>query len=466
LVEAAITDLAAQEIAARIDRLPPSRHLLRLVLRIAVGNWFEAYELFMPGFISIGLIGDGVYTVTTKGLLDFHSFPSFLAAFFAGMFLSTLVFGWLSDHFGRRAIFVWSMCIYSVFNLLIALSSAPGMIDLWRFLAGLAVGVQLINNDSFISEVTPRPQRGHYMALAWTMVLSAVPFTAFLSMLLVPHHPLGFSGWRWVVAVGSLGGMAVWFVQHGLPESPRWLAAHGRNREAAVVVAAIEQKVIAERCLDLPEIEPTDAPPLQKKGRWQEIFSARYLPRTLIISLFQFCQTIGVFGFTAWVPILLAKQGITVVHSLQYTFMVVLLTPLGGLIGTWLSERFERKLQISAACLGIAVFGFAFALVGIIPLVIFSGAMIVLGSNWLISVFHAYSAELFPTRIRAQALGFTFCWSRLSAMFVGYWVAEILALYGVTGVFVMIGGAMAIIIVAVGVFGPRTNGLSLEALAP
>jgi putative MFS transporter len=51
-------------------------------------------------------------------------------------------------------------------------------------------------------------------------------------------------------------------------------------------------------------------------------------------------------------------------------------------------------------------------------------------------------------------------------MFVGYWVAEILALYGVTGVFVMIGGAMAIIIVAVGVFGPRTNGLSLEALAP
>ena len=99
MVEAAITDLAAQEIAARIDRLPPSRHLLRLVLRIAVGNWFEAYELFMPGFISIGLIGDGVYTVTTKGLLDFHSFPSFLASFFAGMFLSTLVFGWLSDHF-------------------------------------------------------------------------------------------------------------------------------------------------------------------------------------------------------------------------------------------------------------------------------------------------------------------------------------------------------------------------------
>jgi MFS transporter, putative metabolite:H+ symporter len=186
----------------------------------------------------------------------------------------------------------------------------------------------------------------------------------------------------------------------------------------------------------------------------------------LLISLFQFCQTIGVFGFTAWVPILLAKRGITVVHSLQYTFMVVLLTPAGALIGTWLADRFERKWQLVAACIGIGVFGFTFALAGIVPLVILSGAMIVLGNNWLISVFHAYSAELFPTRIRARALGFTFCWSRLSAMFVGYWVAEILALYGVGGVFVMIGGAMAVIVIALGAFGPRTNRQSLEALSP
>jgi len=170
--------------------------------------------------------------------------------------------------------------------------------------------------------VTPRPQRGHYMALAWTMVYPRYRSPHFFQCCWFHTIHLDFPGGDGLL-LSARSRYGVWFVQHGLPESPRWLDAHGRNREAAEVVAAIEQKIIAERCLDLPEIEPTDAPPLQKKGRWQEIFSARYLAAPLlIISLFQFCQTIGVFGFTAWVPILLAKQGITVVHSLQYTFMV------------------------------------------------------------------------------------------------------------------------------------------------
>lgn len=459
-------DLAGQEIAGRIDRLPSCRAIRRLVLRIAVGNWFEAYELFMPGFISIGLINDGIYTVSTKGFLDLHSFASFLATFFGGMFLSTLLFGWLSDRLGRRSIFVWSMYVYSLFNLLIALSSAPEMIGLWRFLAGLAVGVQLINNDSFQSEITPRPVRGRYMAMAWIMVLSAVPLTAFLSMLLVPHHVFGISGWRWVVFIGSLGGLLVWLVQRGLPESPRWLAARGRHGEARAIVDIIERDVRSELGHDLPPVVPVTQSLFPTRGRWREMFSGRYLPRTLIISLFQFCQTIAVFGFTAWVPILLTKRGFTIVHSLQYTFMVVLLTPVGAMIGTWLAERVERKWQLVAACLGIAIFGFLFALADSVPLVVFGGAMVVLGNNWLISVFHAYSAELFPTRIRSQALGFTFCWSRLGAMFVGFWVAQILAQYGVPGVFTLIGGAMAIIIVGIGAFGPRTNGLSLETLSP
>src|SRR5580704_3907801 len=175
---------ASPAILARIERLPASRALLKLIVLIAIGGWFEFYELFMPGAISLGLVHDHIFTVKATGLFDFHSFPSFLASFFAGMFVSTVVLSRLSDLFGRRVTFVWSMVMYSAFNLLIVFASSPGWIDIFRFFAGLGVGIQLINNDSFMAEITPRNLRGRYMALAVAIILTAVPASAFLGMLL------------------------------------------------------------------------------------------------------------------------------------------------------------------------------------------------------------------------------------------------------------------------------------------
>jgi putative MFS transporter len=452
-------------IVARIERLPPCRSLLKLVVLIAIGGWFEFYELFMPGAISLGLVRDKIFAIKATGLLDLQSFPSFLAAFFLGMFISTIGFSRLSDLFGRRKIYIWSMAFYSFFNLLIAVSSAPEWIDLFRLFAGLGVGIQLINNDSFLAEITPRHLRGRYMAFAVALILAAVPVSAFLGMLLVPYAPLGVSGWRWVVIVGALGGVLVWFVQRRLPESPRWLEAHGRYAEADRALRRIETRVEAEvGPLPPPPRGIAEAPAGQ--GKWWEMFTGRYLTRTVALSIFQFCQTIAVFGFTSWVPIILVERGYSVVHSLQYTFAILLLTPMGGLLGAYFAERFERKWQLVTTAIGIAVFGFVFALSSNIMVIIASGMLVTLSNNWLISVFHPYAAELFPTRIRALAIGFSFSWSRVSAIFVGYWVSAILASGGQIGVFIMIGVAMLLIVLSIGIFGPRTNGRALEEVSP
>ncbi len=437
---------------------------MRIVALIAIGGWFEFFELFMPGAISLGLVHDGIFTIQAKGLLDLHSFPSFLASFFAGMFLSTLLFSRVSDLLGRRLIFVWSMVVYSLFNLLIAVSSAPGWIDFFRFVAGLGVGVQLINNDSFLAEITPRYLRGRYMAVAVALILTATPIAAALGALLVPHRPLGVAGWRWVVVVGALGGVIVWFVQRGLPESPRWLEAHGRFAEADAELRRIEALVERETGALPPPSEMTEPKP--EFGRWAEMFSPFYRPRTLALSVFQFCQTIAIFGFTSWVPILLVERGYSSVHSLAWTFVILVLTPLGGLLGGYFAERFERKWQLVGTAIGICVFGFGFALAPNVGLIVASGVLLTLCNNWLISVFHPYAAELFPTRIRAQALGFSFSWSRVSAIFVGYWVSAILAGYGTAGVFAMISAAMLLIVLSIGIFGPRTNARRLEEISP
>ncbi len=458
--------LSGHTILARIDRLPRSRALAGLVARIAAGGWFEFYELFMPGFISLGLIKSGIFTESNKGLLDLHSFASFLASFFLGMFVSTAVFGFVSDRLGRRAIFIWSMLLYSVAQLAIALLSDAAMIDLARLIAGLAVGMQLINNDSYMVELTPRAARGRYMTLAYVFILTSVPVAALLAALLVPHMPFGVAGWRYVVFAGAASGILVWVIQRGLPESPRWLEAHGRAAEAARTLTEIEARVAAEIGRPLPPPEPGTPEPTHAEGRWTEMFGRFYWPRTLVISLFQFCQPLAVFGFTAFVPILLARQGFTIVRSLDYTLIIVLLTPVGALLGFFLAERVERKWQLVLAPLLIGASGILFALSRSVPLILLTGGLIAIGNNWMTAIFHPYAAELFPTRIRARAVGLTFSWSRVSSVFVGYWVADLLAAYGAPGVFAMIGAAMLGIIVAIGGFGPRTNGRALEVLSP
>ncbi len=356
----------------------------------------------MPGFISLGLVRSGIFTISNKGLLDTHSFASFLASFFVGMFLSTAVFGFVSDKFGRRAVFIYSMIVYSVAQLAVAVLSDPLLIDIARLVAGFAVGMQLVNNDCYITELTPRSRRGHYMTVSYIFVLSSIPVAAFLAALLVPQDPFGIAGWRIVVALGSLSGLLVWFIQRGLPESPRWLEVHGRVAEANAIVTHIEQRIEAELGVTLspPDLERAlDA--LVEKGRWQEIFSAFYLPRTLLISVFQFSQTIAVFGFTAFVPVLLIKHGFSIVHSLNYTLAIVMLAPVGAACGAYFSERIERKWQLVFASLLIGIAGSVFATGESVLVIVCAGGLIALGNNWLISIFHPYAAELFPTRIRA-----------------------------------------------------------------
>jgi putative MFS transporter len=451
-------------IVARLDRLPPSRYFMQLVALIAVGGWFEFYEFAMPGGISPGLTRH-IFTAGKAGLFTSNSFASFLASFFFGMFIGAFVLSWISDRVGRRATFTWSMLIYSTAIFLTAFMQSAVIIDLLRFIAGFGISVQLINNDSFISEITPRHLRGRYMAFAIVIVLTAEPAAVFLSYLFVPHTLFGLSGWRWVVIVGALGGVLVWYVRRNLPESPRWLQTHGRHAEAEQTIAMFEHRVRNELGRELPPLDPHHVEPSVVPGRWAEMFSRAYLSRTVMLSLFQFCQTIAVFGFLNWVPIILVKEGFTIVHSLGFTTLILLLTPVGGSLGLFFAERIERKWQLVGTAIGIGVFGLLFSQARSETTILLCGAMLTLCANWLVAIFHPYAAELFPTRIRAQAVGFTFSWSRISSMFVGYAVTLLLSWYGADAVFTMIALAMVAIVLSVTLLGPRTNSISLEALS-
>src|SRR5215469_12283101 len=151
---------AGVTVAARLDRLPPSRHTRRLITLLSLGGWFEFYDLFFTAYVAIGLFKAGIFTPTTQGLFDLKGFASFVAALFLGLFIGTLAFSWLSDRFGRRSIFTFALLWYSIGALVMAFQHTPETINLWRLIASIALGVELVNVDTYLSELVPKEQRG------------------------------------------------------------------------------------------------------------------------------------------------------------------------------------------------------------------------------------------------------------------------------------------------------------------
>ncbi len=455
----------AVTVAARLDRLPPSRYTRKLVALLSLGGWFEFYDLFFTAYVAIGLFKEGLFKPTTEGLFDLHGFASFVGALFAGMFIGTLVFSWVSDRFGRRSILAFSLLWYSIGVLIMSFQHSPEAIDLWRFIASIGLGVELVNIDAYLSELVPKEQRGPAFAYNQCIMYTSVPVVAFLAWQLVPQTILGLDGWRVVVIIGSIGAVLIWWIRRNLPESPRWLAQHGRIAEAEAIVADMERRIRAETGRELAPPQTVAGEADSKPGAWMEMWSPTYRGRTIMLVIFNLFQTIGFYGFSSWVPALLISQGIGVTKSLAYTFIIAVAAPLGPLIGVYFADRFERKWQIAWAAIGIAVFGLVFAQQTAAIGVIVCGVLITLCANWLSFSFHAYQAELYPTRIRAQAVGFVYSWSRFSAIFSGFIIAFFLGRYGTTGVFGFIAGAMVIVFIVIGGFGPRVTKRRLEAIA-
>jgi len=236
---------------------------------------------------------------TTQGFFDVHGFASLIAATFAGMFIGTMLLSPLSDFFGRRTIFTFALVWYSLATLIMALQSTDVGLVLWRFIAGVGIGVEFVTIDTYLSELVPKDRRGAAFAFVATISLTAYPIAAFLAWALVSAAPFGVDGWRWVAIIGSVGAIIAWWLRLGLPESPRWLAQRGRHAQADEVTRMIEQRIEAEtgRPLPLPllvtgEIEETT-------GSIREIFREPYLKRTIMLIIFQLVRRSATTAFPA-----------------------------------------------------------------------------------------------------------------------------------------------------------------------
>jgi putative MFS transporter len=444
-------------IAERIERLPLGRFHRRFIALVSLGNFFDLYDIFIVAYIGAAL--------QQSGFLTLRQFTFFVAAGFLGMFVGTVVFGMGSDRMGRRSAFILLLLIYSVFTFVGAFAPTAAWLIALRFFAGVGIGAEIVVIDTYVTEVVPGRARGRYVAITQVAGFCAVPVAAVLSRVLVPTHFL-MSGWRWVMVIGASGALLSWWFRRRLPESPRWLESRRRVAEADAIMTGLEKESFSKegKRIYTEDTESAEGAEKKESGSFWELWRAPYLSRTVMLVIFQALQTIGFYGFANWAPTFLLKRGVSLLHSLEYTLLIALVSPLGPLLAALTSDKMERKWTIVVLALLVAGLGLGFGN-SIAPVAVVGfGALLTLANYWFSAAFHAYQAELFPTRLRATGVGFTYSWSRLSAAFTSILIGAVLV-HGVPAVFAVLAVAMILVACVVGVMGPRTNGLVLEEIA-
>jgi putative MFS transporter len=311
-------DARASQVLARLDRLPATRHIWMLVLLLSLGGCFEFYDLFMTAYISPGLIAAHVFSADRTGLFGLSDQACFAASNFAGLFVGTIAFSQITDKLGRKPVFTYALIWYTASTVIMGFQSTAISIDLWRFIAGMGIGVELITIDTYLAELVPKAVRGRAFAINQFIQFSAVPMVALCCWLLLGKTYAGVAGWRIVIMLGSIGAVLVFFIQKRIPESPRWLILQGRIDQAEAITLDLERRIEADLGHPLP---PAGEHITEEETRstFSELFRPPYRRRTIMLTVFNFFQTIGFYGFGNWVPSLLASQGSSVLHSLQYS---------------------------------------------------------------------------------------------------------------------------------------------------
>jgi putative MFS transporter len=454
--------LTPGQIGRRLDDLPVGPVHRRAVVAIGLGLFFEVYEIFLSSTIAATLKTHYGFGGTALQLL--------FASSFLGMFVGAIAFGRIADRIGRRRAFLITLVWFSVWSLIGAFAPNPWLLVAARFMAGIGVGAEYPIADSYLADVLPKAHRGRLAAWAYTCSFLAVPALGFLSLWLAGRSLWGVEGWRVLLVIGAIGALFVIALRRGLPESPRWLAGVGRMREAQAALRAF-----AGGAEPTPEYaagrDGTDgaAPasaPVRTVSAGQRLRLSPYRQRLVMLGVFHLFQPFGYYGFGTLAVLVLVSRGYDVTSSLLFTAVSFIGYPLGSLISIPLLKRFERKYLIMVTVVVMAVCGVLFATATVHALIVVYGLLITASSNVFSNIYHVYQAEIFPSDVRATAVGWTYSVSRLSSAALPFILVPVLDKYGATAMFAAVLVALAATIAVIAPIGPRTAGKSLDEINP
>jgi MFS transporter, putative metabolite:H+ symporter len=442
--------------AERLDRLAVSTFHRRTALLLAYVFFFELGDLNSFAYAAPAL--------RQQWNLSIQTIATITSASFVGMFVGAMSAGTLSDHIGRKRALILTTLWYSAMSLLNACAWSVPTLFAARLLTGVGLSGMTVVAMTYIGEMFPSRVRGAFQARILMFGLIGIPATAYVARFAVPQ-----AGWGWRV-IFIWGALAIFFplFARRLEESPRWLQRRGRHDEAEAVLKRIESEssVVEGGAAEARSAEAgrtrqigsqADGGSIGIKGLIRSGAGGRAL---LLISVW-FCQTLGFYGFNAWVPTLLAEQGFSIIRTLEQSSAISIGAVPGAWVASKIADRWERKYLISLVAVLVGAFGMIYGLSFNTWIIVIFGFLVAMTQQVFAPMLYAYTAECFPTNARNTGAGLSYGIGRLGNAVGPLIVAFLFTSYGYRSVFAYIAVCWVLVALLVMAFGPRMNARTL-----
>nr|WP_274636284.1 MFS transporter [Microbacterium bovistercoris] len=400
-------------IPARLDRLPWSRWHWLVVVGLGTVWILDGLEVTIVGAIASRL------TEKSSGLgLTSAQVGQAAAIYVAGACVGALVFGYLTDRFGRKRLFIITLGLYLLATVATAFSFTPLFFFVCRFFTGAGIGGEYAAINSAIDELIPARRRGvvdlaingsYWLGTAFGAVLTVF----LLNTAIFPAE----IGWRIAFGLGAVLGLTILLVRRNVPESPRWMFIHGRDEDAERQVAEIEATVQDDTGRELDEVPEDQAIEIHQRrstgfGEIAKTAITRY-PKRFVLGLSLFIGQAFLYNavFFTYALVLTKLLGVPSDIAPWTLVPIAIGNFLGPLLLGRLFDSVGRKVMISASYIGSGI------------LLVVTGILFdarVLDAVWLtvcwVIVFFFASAgasaayltvsEIFPMETRAMAIAF------------------------------------------------------------
>ncbi|MEV3980657.1 MFS transporter [Nonomuraea sp. NPDC049758] len=462
------TGTVTTKVPARLDRLPWSRWHWMIVIGLGTVWVLDGLEVTIVGNLSGQLAKPG------SGLDITQAQVAGLAAalYVAGACVGALFFGWLTDRFGRKKLFLLTLVVYLAATLMTALSFDAWWFFLFRFMTGFGIGGEYAAINSAIDELIPSHHRGRIDILINGSYWLGAAGGALLTVPLLNDLPVNI-GWRVAFGLGVVLGLAILLVRRNVPESPRWLFIHGRDREAEQIVDDIERQIGR----DLPE--PQESMTIHQRRsigflRIAHTMVALYPKRTVLgLSLFigqAFLYNAITFGYAQILTTFFKIDS----HTGYYFAIIAVGNFLGPLLLGRLFDTVGRVPMISATYIGsgVLLLGTAWlfnqgALTAMTLTLCWSAVLFVASAG--ASAAYLTVSEIFPMETRAMAIAFFFAIGTAAGGIAGPLVFASLVESGAPGDTALAFSIGAIVMIVAGLvelaFGVKAERKGLEEIA-